>query len=42
MDHKGEDVMDWFDLAQDRHRWRQSCKSGNGLSGSTECRGFLD
>jgi len=25
--------MDWIDLAQDRDRWRSSCKSGDETSG---------
>jgi hypothetical protein len=34
--------MDWFDLAQDRDRWRGTCECGNGPSGSIIFGAFLD
>jgi hypothetical protein len=34
--------MDWIDLAQDRDRWRGSCKCGIELPGSIKCGEFLN
>jgi hypothetical protein len=34
--------MDWFDMAQDRDRWRAVVNAGNEHSGSIKCREFLD
>jgi hypothetical protein len=34
----GRGGMDWFELAQDRERWRTACECGNGPSSSIKCR----
>jgi hypothetical protein len=38
----GYGCMDSIDLAQDRDRWRGTCKCGNKLSGSIKRGKFLD
>jgi hypothetical protein len=32
--------MEWIDLAQERDRWRDTCKRGNEPSGSIKCGEF--
>jgi hypothetical protein len=34
--------MGWIELAQDRDRWRGSCKCSNEAPGSIKCGKFLD
>jgi len=34
--------MVWFELAQDRDRWHDTCECGNEPSGSIKYREFLE